>query len=143
MPVPRCMSLYQIVLIIHHFSHTDLRTSIGPVQCIITSLFGPDPLPSSSAGNWKLNFSTSLLQGFTDWKLNFSTSLLQGFTAEPGQNSQRQVSMFLILLFKLLTQFPFVSFLSISILSLLPFLNSRSSPSPPSLLSLLINSLSS
>ena len=35
---------------------------------------------------------------------------------------QRQVSMFLILLFKLLTQFPFVSFLSISILSLLPFL---------------------
>ena len=32
-----------------------------------------------------------------------------------------QVSMFLILLFKLLTQFPFVSFLSISILSLLPF----------------------
>ena len=29
--------------------------------------------------------------------------------------------MFLILLFKLLTQFPFVSFLSISILSLLPF----------------------
>ena len=41
--------------------------------------------------------------------------------------------MFLILLFKLLTQFPFVSFLSISILSLLPF----STSSPPSLLSLL------
>ena len=36
-------------------------------------------------------------------------------------NKQRQVSMFLILLLKLLTQFPFVSFLSISILSLLPF----------------------
>ena len=44
--------------------------------------------------------------------------------------------MFLILLFKLLTQFPFVSFLSISILSLFPF----STSSPPSLLSLLINS---
>ena len=54
-----------------HFSHTaDLRTSIGPVQYIITSLFGPDPLPSSYAGNWKLNFSTSLMLGFT---------------AEPGQ----------------------------------------------------------
>ena len=54
-----------------------------------------------------------------------------------GVIKQRQVSMFLILLFKLLTQFPFVSFLSISILSLLPFLNPLSSPSPPSLLSLL------
>ena len=43
------------------------------------------------------------------------------------------MSIFLILLFKLLTQFPFVSFLSISILSLLPF----STSSPPSLLSLL------
>ena len=32
-----------------------------------------------------------------------------------------QVSIFLILLFKLLTHFPFVSFLSISILTLLPF----------------------
>ena len=36
-------------------------------------------------------------------------------------NKQRQVSMFLILLFKLLNQFPLVSFHSISILSLLPF----------------------
>ena len=49
------------------------------------------------------------------------------------------MSIILILLFKLLTQFPFVSFLSISILSLLPF----STSSTPSLLSLLINSLSS
>ena len=64
------------------------------------------------------------------WKLSFSTSLLQRFTAESSQelrrnapwgNKQRQVLMFLFLLFKLLTQFPFVSFLSISILSLLPF----------------------
>ena len=52
---------------------------------------------------------------------------LQHFTAESNwelsalrklNNKQKQVSMFL---FKFLTQFPFVSFLSISILSLLPF----------------------
>ena len=49
------------------------------------------------------------------------------------ENPHRQVSMFLIFLIKLLTQFPFVSFLSISILSLL---NPLSSPSPPSLLPL-------
>ena len=66
-------------------------------------------------------------------------SLLQRFTAESSQelksseeycsaltklnNKQRQVVMFLLLLFKLSSQFPFVSFsfLSISILSLLPF----------------------
>ena len=41
--------------------------------------------------------------------------------SEEMLNKQRQVSMFLIFLFKLLTQFPFVSILSISILSLLPF----------------------
>ena len=53
------------------------------------------------------------------------SSLLQRFTSESNRelsalrklnNKQRQVSMFL---FKLLTQFPFVSFLSISIPSLL------------------------
>ena len=52
--------------------------------------------------------------------------LLQRFTAESSRelsalrklnNKQRQVSMFLILLFKLLTQLPFVSFF----FSLLPF----------------------
>ena len=44
--------------------------------------------------------------------------------------------MFLILLFKLLTQFPFVSFLSGYLYPLsAPFLNPLSSPSPPSLLS--------
>ena len=36
-------------------------------------------------------------------------------------NKHRQESMFLFLLFKLLIQFPFVSFLSIAILSLLSF----------------------
>ena len=46
--------------------------------------------------------------------------------------------MFLILLFKLLTQFPIVSFS----LLLFSILNPLSSPSPPSLLSVLINSLS-
>ena len=57
--------------------------------------------------------------------------MLQRFTAESSpelsaNNKQRQVSMFLILLFKLLTQFPFVSFLffshlyPLSVLSLLP-----------------------
>ena len=36
-------------------------------------------------------------------------------------NKQRQKMLLLLLLFKLSSQFPFVSFLSISILSLLPF----------------------
>ena len=49
--------------------------------------------------------------------------------------------MFLILLFKLLTQLPFVSLYLYPLSA--PFLNPLSSPSPPSLLSLLINSLSS
>ena len=81
------------------------------------------------------------------WRLILQSSMLQRFTAESSRklsalrklnNKQRQVSMFLILLFKLLTQLPFVSFL----FSLLPF-SILSSPSPPSLLSLLINFLSS
>ena len=73
-----------------------------------TSLFGPDPLPSSSG--WKLSFSTSMLQHFTaECSRELRRNALWG-------NKQRQVSMFLILLFKLLTPF-----LSISILSLLPF----------------------
>ena len=63
-----------------------------------------------------------------NWRLILQSSLLQRFTAESSwelsvlrklNNKQRQVSMFLILLFKLLTQFPFVCLLSI--LSLLPF----------------------
>ena len=63
--------------------------------------------------------------------------MLQRFTAESSRelsalrklnNKQRQVSIFLILLFKLLNQLPFVSFL---------FSNPLTSPSPPSLLSLL------
>ena len=77
------------------FCHTHYLT---PDQ-YFTSLFGPDPLPSRSAGDSR-ELSSALR------KLN---------------NKQRQVWMFLILLFKLLTQFPFVSFFSISLLSLLSF----------------------
>ena len=67
-----------------------------------TSLFMADPLPSREL--------ETILQ----------SSMLQRFTAESSRelsalrklnNKQRQVSMFLILLFKLLTQLPFVSFL--------------------------------
>ena len=83
-----------------------------------TSLFRSDPLPN---------------------RVIFQSSLLQRFTAESSQelcalrklnNKQRQVSMFLILLFKLLTQFSFVSFLSISIFSLLLSQSSLFSLSP-------------
>ena len=98
---------------LHHFHY------LTPDQ-YFTCLLGPDPF-------------TEQLR----WKLNCSTSLLQRFTAESSQeprrntvpgNKQRQVSMFLILLFKLLTQFPFLSILFslsslcslFSILSLLP-----------------------
>ena len=88
-----------------------------------TSLCWRDPLPNREL---ETNIQSSLLQRFT-------TAALRKLN-----NKQRQVSMFLILLFKLLTQF---TFLSISILSLLPF--SFSSPSPPFLHSLLINSTSS
>ena len=73
----------------------------------------------------------------TSWRLilqsELHSSMLQRFIAESSRelsalrklnNKQRQMSMFLILLFKLLTQLPFVSFLfsllPFSILSLLP-----------------------
>ena len=90
-----------------------------------TSLCRRDPLPSREL---ETNTCCSVLL----------QNLVGNSALRKLNNKQRQVSMFLILLFKLLTQFPF---LSISILSLLPF--SFCSPSHPSLLSLLINSLSS
>ena len=123
-------ALYDIILIIRHHCHTHYLT---PDQ-YFTSLFSQDPLPSRSTGD----YNTSLLQCFTASGTQEKRSALRKLN-----NEQTQVSIFLILLFKLLTQFPFVCFLSISILSLLPFLNSLSSPPPPSLFSLLINSLSS
>ena len=74
-----------------------------------TGRFRLDPLPSRE-------LETNVI---------LPNSLLQCFTAESSRElsalrklNNRQVSMFLILLFKFLTQFPFVS---ISILSLLPF----------------------
>ena len=80
-----------------------------------TSLFGPDLYQAAS---WRLILQSSMLQRFTaesSWELSALRKL---------NNKQRQVSMFLILLFKLLTQLPFVSFLfsllPFSILSLLP-----------------------
>ena len=102
------MNLYQIVLIIRHFATptTSLR--------INTSLVS----------------SGQTLYQAASWRLILQSSLLQRFTAESSQelsalrklnNKQRQVSMFLVLLFKLLTQLPFFfSLLPFSILSLLP-----------------------
>ena len=101
--LPPWWTLYQIVLIISHFA-----------------------TPTTS-----LRINTSLVSsGQTLYQAAALASLLQCFTAESSRDSgetqcleeaeqqQRQVSIFLILLFKLLTQFPF---LFISILSLLPF----------------------
>ena len=87
-----------------------------------THYHNPDQYFTSSSGQ-------TLYQA-ASWILILQSSLLQRFTVESSRelsalrklnNKQRQVSMFLILLFKLLAQFPFVSFLSISILSLLLF----------------------
>ena len=94
-----------------------------------TSLFRPDP---SLAVSWRLILQSSMLQRFTTESSRELSALRK------LNNKQRQVSMFLILLFKLSTQLPCL----FSLLSA-PFLNPLSSPSPPSLLSLLINSLSS
>ena len=88
--------------------------------------------------------------------LHCCSALLQYLVGNSGETQyieeaeqQRQVLMFL-LLFKLSSQFPFVSFLSISLSSLCSLsqsslfsLSSFPLASPPSLLSLLINSLSS
>ena len=99
--------------------------------------------------NTSLVSSGQTLYQAASWRLILQSSMLQRFTAESSRelsalrklnNKQRQVSMFLILLFKLLTQLP----LSLYLYPLsAPFLNPLSSPSSPSLLSLLINSLSS
>ena len=78
-----------------------------------TSLFRPDPLPSRELETITSKFNAAALY--------CRISSRELCALRKLNNKQRQVSMFLILLFKLLTQFPFVSFLSISILSLLPF----------------------
>ena len=81
------------------------------------------PLPHSGILTTLFSLSLLVSSGQTlyqaaSWRLILQSSLLQRFTAESSRelsalrklnNKQRQVSMFLILLFKLLTQFPFVS----------------------------------
>ena len=80
-----------------------------------------------------IDSSGQTLYQAVSWRVILQSSMLQRFTAESSRelsalrklnNKQKQVSMFLILLFKLLTQLPFVSFLfsllPFSILSLLP-----------------------
>ena len=101
------------------------------VQCSTERLVRHFATPTTSLRiNTSLVSSGQTLYQAVSWRLILQRSLLQRFTAESSRelsalrklnNKQRQVSMFLIRLFKLLTQFPFVSFLSISILSLLPF----------------------
>ena len=72
-----------------------------------------------------------------------SSGLEEALETAYGPNAvTHMMSMFLILLFKRPTQFPFV-FCLFSLYLSAPFLNPLYSSSPPSLLSLLINSLSS
>ena len=81
--------------------------------------------------NTSLVSSDQTLYQAASWRLILQSSMLQCFTTEFNRelsalrklnNKQRQVSMFLILLFKLLTQLPFVSFLfSLLPLSILSF----------------------
>ena len=101
-----------------HFSHTHYLT---PDQ-YFTSLFRPDPLPSSSAGNYVLvlHCCSALLQN------------LVGNSEETLKQAEASVD---------------VPYLPLQIVNSIPFclfslyLYPLSSPSLPSLLSLLINSL--
>ena len=101
------------------FCHTHYLT---PDQ-YFTSLFGPDPLLNCSKET-----NTSLLQRFT---AESSRELRRTQSLEEAEQQGEAMSMFLILLFKLLTQFPFVSFLYNLYPLSAPFLNPLSSPSPP------------
>ena len=79
-----------------------------------TSLFGQDPLSSRFAGDYYyFHCFSALLQ-------NKSGIWEKHSTLRKLNNKQKQVLIFL-LPFKMSSQFPFVSFLSISVLSLLPF----------------------
>ena len=101
--------------------------------------------------NTSLVSSGQTLYQAASWRLDIlQSSMLQQSSRELSAlrkliNKKRQVWMFLILLFKLLTQFPFLSIsilslLPFSILSLFPFLISPSLSTIPSCF--LINSLS-
>ena len=83
----------------------------------ITSLFRPDPLPSHELETNSLILQSSMLQHFT------AESSRELSALRKLNNKQRQVSMFLILLFKLLTQLHFL-------FSLLPSQSSLFSLSP-------------
>ena len=86
------------------FCHTHYFT----LDQYFTSLFGPDPLYQAAP----LETNTSLQQLFTAEFTQEKRSALRKLN-----NQQRQVSMFLILLFKLLTQLP-LSLFSLSLSSL-------------------------
>ena len=92
--------------------HTHYLTPQGQY---FTSLFRPDPLPSRELETNTSKFNAAAHTVESSRELSALRKL---------NNKQRQVSMFLILLFKLLTQLPFVPFLfsllPFSILSLLP-----------------------
>ena len=115
-------------------------TQRSPCYSAVSALF-MNPLPDCSnysplchthlphsADQYFIVSSGQTLYQTASWRLiHTSKFTAERFTAESSRelsdlrklnNKQRQVSMFL---FKFLTQFPFVSFLSISILSLLPF----------------------
>ena len=103
-----------------------------------------DPCNKSCIYIFVYNFFCNL----ANYLLHCCSALLQNVVGNSGETQcleeaeqQAEASVNVpIFLFKLLTQFPFVTF-SLSLSA--PFLNPLSSSSPPSLLSLLINSLSS
>ena len=127
-PLPDCSNYSS-------FCHTHYLTLQSDQY--FTSLYGPDYLPRRS-----------LLQCFTAESSREIMSSEECHSALRNlNNKQRQVVMFLLLLFKLSSQFLFVSFLYIYPLSapLISLFSLSSFPlaSPPSLLSLLIHFLSS
>ena len=77
----------------------------GRIMQYFSSLFRPDPLPSRSAGDY--HCCSALLQ-------NLVGNSGETQCLDKVEQQAEAVSMFLILLFILLTQYPFVSFLSLS-----------------------------
>ena len=125
-PLPDCFNYSPFC----HTHYLTLRpdqyfTSLVPRPRYFTSLFMPDQLPSRSAGEYSHCCSALLLQNLVR---NSCLRTEYRSALRKLNNKQRQVVMFLLLLFKYSSQLSFVSFsfLSISILSLLPL----SSPFP-------------
>ena len=127
-PLPDC-SNYSPFCHTHYLTLSWTNTSL---------VLRPDPLPKPL--RWRqiliLHCCSALLQNLV------GNSCRQGSTVVLN-NKQRQVVMILLLLFKLSSHLPFISF-SLSLSSLCSF-SSSSFPlaSPASQLSLMINSLSS